>query len=202
MKKSLYVSFGWFCTLLFVFILAGCAGLGGAGSTSGGADDKSITSDDVLRPGDRVKISFSGMPVDQQMLPQEEQINDSGDIVLPYIGAVKAAGKSVGQLQRDIQAKYVPTYFRNLNVSVNTERFYFVGGEVKLPGRQPYLTGITVLKAIQSAQDFTDFADRKHVRLTRSNGRTEIVNCKKALENAQLDLPVYPGDTVTVPRGF
>ncbi len=146
--------------------------------------------------------SFSGLRTEFEMMPHEEQINESGNISLPLIGSIKSAGKTLGQLQMDIQNAYVPKYYKNLNISVTAERFYFVGGEVRSPNRYPYLSGVTVLQAIQSASDFTDFADRKHVQLKRANGKIEIVNCKKALNDPKLDLPVYPSDTITVPRGL
>jgi hypothetical protein len=38
------------------------------------------------------------------------------------------------------------------------------------------------------------------VKLTRVNGRTQTVNCVKALENPSLDPEIYPGDKVYVPR--
>ncbi|MDB6024871.1 MAG: Polysaccharide biosynthesis/export protein [Verrucomicrobiales bacterium] len=202
MKNSIFGTIFGFCLLAFVVSFTGCAILNDSTSSTNTVAIEPAPSTDILQVGDRVKITFSGLPIEQQMLPQENQINESGDISLPLIGTIKAAGKSVSQLQQDIQKAYVPRFYRNLNVSVGTERFYYVGGEVKHSGRLPYLGGITVMKAIQSAEDFTDFADRKHVRLTRSNGKIEIVNCKKALHDPKLDLPVYPGDTITVPRGF
>ena len=55
-------------------------------------------------------------------------------------------------------------------------------------------------KALQSAGDFTDFEKKKKVRLKRPDGTSAIVNCVKARENPKLDLPVYPGDTIFVPR--
>ena len=62
---------------------------------------------------------------------------------------------------------------------------------------------MTVLKAIQSASDFTDFAKKKKVQLTRSNGRKkETINCEKARQDPKLDLPIYPGDNIYVPRRF
>jgi protein involved in polysaccharide export with SLBB domain len=56
------------------------------------------------------------------------------------------------------------------------------------------------LKVIASAGGFTDFANKKKVKLTRVDGRTQIVNCPKALDNPSLDPEVYPGDTIHVPR--
>ena len=57
-----------------------------------------------------------------------------------------------------------------------------------------------MLKAIASAGGFTDFANKKKVKLTRVDGRTQTVNCVKALDNPSLDLEVYPGDKIHVPR--
>ncbi len=57
-----------------------------------------------------------------------------------------------------------------------------------------------VTQAIQSAGDFTDFADQREVRVIRANGRVEIVDCKAALEDPSKDLPVYPGDNIVVER--
>jgi protein involved in polysaccharide export with SLBB domain len=95
----------------------------------------------------------------------------------------------------------VPAFFKTLTVTVKIqERYFWVGGQVRFAGQKPYLSQMTVLKAIQAAQDFTDFADRTSVMLTRADGTTVIVNCKKALKNTKLDLPVYPGDRIHVPQ--
>ena len=69
-----------------------------------------------------------------------------------------------------------------------------------MPGRQPYLGPTTVLRAIASCGDFTDFAKKQKVRLTHANGKSVIVNCIKAQDHPELDPPVYPGDRIHVPR--
>jgi protein involved in polysaccharide export with SLBB domain len=65
---------------------------------------------------------------------------------------------------------------------------------------------MTVLRAIASAGGFTDFANRDKIELRRPNGEKYLIKWKKALENPKLDVPVYPGDQVTVhkrsPLGF
>ncbi len=201
MKDNITAKIFGLCALLLALLFAGCADLSGGGGTAQTAIEKP-PGNDILQVGDRVRIVFSGLRTEFEMMPHEEQINESGNISLPLIGSIKSAGKTLGQLQMDIQNAYVPKYYKNLNISVTAERFYFVGGEVRSPNRYPYLSGVTVLQAIQSASDFTDFADRKHVQLKRANGKIEIVNCKKALNDPKLDLPVYPSDTITVPRGL
>jgi polysaccharide export outer membrane protein len=97
----------------------------------------------------------------------------------------------------------VPDYYKEMTVTVKQQestRWYYINGEVRAPNRQIYNSRITVLKAIASASGFTDFANKTKVRLTRVDGRTQIINCRKALTNPALDLEVYPGDTIHVPR--
>jgi polysaccharide export outer membrane protein len=153
--------------------------------------------------GETVVVSFSGLSQDLEleMPPSTQIIKDDGTISLPYVGSVKAAGKTPGELQNDIHDLYVPKYFVRLTISVTSEdRVYYVGGEVKQPGRQLYVGATTVTKAIQSAGDFTDFANRGKVWLIRADGMRIKVNCNKALEDPSQDLPVYPGDQIQVPR--
>jgi protein involved in polysaccharide export with SLBB domain len=63
-----------------------------------------------------------------------------------------------------------------------------------------YAGPITVSKAITSAGDFTDFANRSSVILTRSNGDRFKLNLNKILAGDQPDPPVYPGDQIEVGR--
>ena len=148
--------------------------------------------------GDTIKVTFSGVPV--QIQPHEEQVKDDGTITMPYIGTIQAEGKTAGELQRDIHDWYVPAYYKRLTVTVTTDRqVYFVSGQVRSPNRQAYIGPTTVLRAINSAGDFTDFADRKRVILTRPDGTRIEVDCLKAAKDSTYDLPVYPGDKIEVP---
>jgi protein involved in polysaccharide export with SLBB domain len=156
---------------------------------------------EVLRVGDSLTITFMDTPT---TIPStEEKIKEDGTITLILNQTFKADGKTRGELEKEIRARYVPDYFKYLTVTVKRDvntQWYYINGEVKSPARQIYTSRITVLKTIASAGGFTDFANKKKVRLTRLDGRTMTVNCVKALENPALDLEVYPGDTVHVPR--
>ncbi len=156
---------------------------------------------DTLRAGDRINISFSGLPTPIEK--HEEQIREDGYINPPLLRrAIKAAGKSIGQLQDELQKLYVPDYFISATITVRRQdSYFFVGGEVKSPGQKPYLSEMTVLKAIQTAGDFTDFAKKTRVQVIRANGHKEKpVNCPKAIKVPKLDLPIFPGDQVIVPK--
>ena len=186
------------CLALWV---AGCAGSGSAGSASTGGAGAPTRPEfsDTLRKGDQVTITFSGNPTPPE--EQEERIKEDGTINLQYLGAIRAEGKTPGELQKEIQDGYVPKYFRRLTVTVKTEnRVFYVYGEVRSPGRLMYAGEITVLRAIASSGGFTDFAARGRVELVRANGEKVKVDSRRAADNAKLDLPVVPGDTIYVPR--
>jgi len=156
---------------------------------------------DLLHVADTLTIEFTDMPV--AFTPREERIKEDGTITLLEQKSFVAAGKTRGQLEKEIHDWYVPRFYRKMTVSVRQQgqtQFYYVRGEVRLPNRQVYISRITVLKAIASAGDFTDFARKSAVQLTRADGRNMIVNAKKALRNSSLDLEVLPGDVITVPR--
>lgn len=154
-----------------------------------------------LHVGDTVTITLSGPP-DEQLLPLEKPIKEDGTITLPDIGRVKASGKTPGELEDAIHDLYVPRVYTHLNVTVKTsnDRVYYVRGEVKQPGRMIYAGDITVSKAITSAGDFTDFADRSEVYLTRANGQRFELNLNRILSGQDPDPPVYPGDQIEVTR--
>jgi len=178
------------------------------GSTSSRVSDASANpvdgaqagSSDRLVAGNKVTITFSGNPSPPPK--HEEKIREDGYLSPPLLTKpVLAAGKTVGKLQEELQTLYVPDYFKSLTVTVSTEeRFVYVGGEVKSPGPRPYLPGMTVLKAIQAAGDFTEYGSRRNVTITRSNGRQETVNCSKALNDPKYDKLVYPDDRIVVKK--
>lgn len=152
--------------------------------------------------GDLVIVGFSGLS-DTNLQPHEERIKEDGTITLPQIGSVRAAGKTTGELQKEIRSRYVDgkIYKSDLNVTVKAqERYFYVSGEVNRASSYMWAEGMTVLKAIASAGGFNDFADRTKVIITRADGRQVTVNCKKAQRDPTLDLPVYPSDSVFVSR--
>lgn len=155
-----------------------------------------------LAPGDPIRVVFSGIAEPPQ--PHDEAIKEDGTITLPYVGAVKAEGKTTAELQKAIHDMYVPTIYKHITVTVSTERrVYYVQGQVRASGRQEYLGPTTVLKAVATAGDFTDFANRRKVVLTRADGTRIIVDCVRAARDSAYDLPVYPGDKIEVPmRGL
>jgi polysaccharide export outer membrane protein len=156
---------------------------------------------DTLRVGDKITIILTDIP--GAPLQSEQIIPEDGDVTVHLDLKTKAAGKTKRQLADDIRNLYVPRYYTRMTVNVKTEeRFVFVSGEVKLPNRYLYSGELTVLKVIATAGGFTDFANKKKVELSRLDGSIERIDCVKALADSSLDLAVYPGEKVFVPRRF
>ena len=171
-------------------------------SPGGGTSDVPlpVNSTDSLEPGNQITITFSGLSTIP--IPYVCRIREDGTISPPYLKhPVTAAGKTVGELESELEQAYVPDIYKTINVTIKTaDRFFYVGGEVRQPSRQIFIGRITVTQAIQSAGDFTDFADQREVRVIRANGKVDIVDCKAALDDPTNDLPVYPGDNIVVER--
>ena len=159
-----------------------------------------VNSTDSLEPGNQITITFSGLSTIP--IPYSCRIREDGTISPPYLKAlIIAAGKTIGELERELEKEYVPSIYKTINVTIRTaDRFFYVGGEVRQPSRQIFIGRITVTQAIQSAGDFTDFADQREVRVIRATGKVDIIDCKAALDDPTRDLPVYPGDNIVVGR--
>jgi protein involved in polysaccharide export with SLBB domain len=154
-------------------------------------------SSSVLQKGDTVTIAFSDLP--QPIPERKERIPDDGKLTLPFNVVVKADGKTAFQLEREIEKEYVPKYYVRLTVSVKPEdRYYFVGGEVKIQNRQQYIGRMTVLRAIDTAGGFTDFANRKKIEVRRSGGDKSNVNWYEAVKDPSKDPEVFPNDQIIV----
>jgi protein involved in polysaccharide export with SLBB domain len=216
--KKLRLWIGGFCSLLaLAVVLSGCqTGPTPTFSSGGGGFDPLFAADPlspgagggtndnrrwVFNPEDNINITFIG-PEGTLIPPFDGRISEQGTITLPLIGTVQAAGKTAAEIERDIHKAYVPQYYLRLTVTVRGQaRFYFVGGEVKVPNRYEWTGELTVTKAIQTAGDFTDWANKKNVTVTRADGSTiRSINCVKILEGKSPDVPVYAGDKIHVRR--
>lgn len=156
---------------------------------------------DEIRVGEKLTIIFSDTPP-PGMPAHEVTVSSDGTISLPYNQSLKVSGKPRFQVQQEIRSIYVPSYYKQMSVTIRAEdRFFTVGGEVRNPSRQLFVGTMTVLKAIAAVGGFTEFADKRRVDIIRSNGNKEKVDAIKAQENPQqFDLQIYPGDQIYVHR--
>jgi protein involved in polysaccharide export with SLBB domain len=189
------------CFALVIGLQLGCASLddGSASMANQPMATLNDSTDTRYRPGDRIEIQFTdtvGLPAAWQ-----QTVREDGTITLPLNKTVRASDLRKGELEAAIRDVYVPEILRRLTVNVRSDRrFYFVSGEVKLPGEKEHTGQITAMRAIATAGDFTDFAKKTKIEVFRSNGEKIELNGKKALRDPSKDVPVYPGDRVHVYR--
>jgi polysaccharide export outer membrane protein len=162
-----------------------------------------VAADYVIGPTDVLSIVFWG----DRDLSTEVTVRPDGKISLPLLNDIVAAGLTPEQLRsrltdaarRFVQSPVVTVVVRQ----VNNNRA-FITGQISNPG--PYvLSGpTTVLQLIAMAGGFTDYADRKHVLITRiENGvqRAFSFNYDNVVKQRDLtqNLILKAGDTVVVP---
>ncbi len=145
----------------------------------------------VLGPGDAVRI----ITFDAQQMSGDFTVGDSGDIAVPLLGDVHAAGLTAQQLQRKVTADLVRTgMFKQLSLVVEVAKYrpIFILGEVKSPGQYPYQPGMTVLTAVAAAGGFTYRAYEGTFSVVRTTDN-------KAIEgDATRQSLLQPGDVITV----
>lgn len=157
---------------------------------------------DVMRVGDKFIIRLTGVPDQEQQQVEEKQIPLSGDITVDYLSQpFHAAGRTATDVAAEIAAAYRDgKIYTNPNVTIiPEERYVSVGGDVRTPNRVIYSADLTLLGAINSCGGFTEYAERKAVRIIRGKDTFQI-DCTAAQKSAGADPPVYPGDQIYVPR--
>ncbi len=181
----------------------GTSGKTGAAATTTAPAAAATSADYRLTAGDKLRIEV----YKDTQLSQSLQIRPDGKITLPLVGDVVAAGRTSMEL-RDSISSSLKEYISNPVVTVivveTTPQVVYVTGEVNHPGALPLTSGrMSVLQALAMAGGFTDFANRKDIRIlrkTESGMKTLRFNYKEALEddNRSEPLQLLPGDTVVI----
>jgi len=162
--------------------------------------------DDVpLRSGDQVTIRLAGVPIEEiNQVSGNYTVDGVGNINLPYIGKIHAAGLKQADVQNSIESAYKTSGIYTapiVTVSVQFDRLVDIEGDVRVPQRVRYTPDLTLLGAVSAAGGFTDYADQSKVCILR-NGTRIFVNVKKVRQSLEADPAMQPGDKISVPRSF
>jgi polysaccharide export outer membrane protein len=161
------------------------------------------TADYRLSAGDKLRIEV----YKDTQLSQSLQVRPDGKITLPLVGDISAAGRTSVELRNAIAGaleEYIAKPVVTVIVTETTPLVIYVTGEVNKPGALAVTNGqMSIIQAIAMAGGFTDFADKKDVRVLRKSAtgmQTLRFNYKDALadDNRREPLPLLPGDTVIV----
>jgi polysaccharide biosynthesis/export protein len=145
----------------------------------------------TLGPGDQVRVITFG----EQTLTGQFSVADNGNVALPLLGPVPAAGLTTPQLADSIDAQLRgKDLLRHPSVAVEivTYRPVFVLGEVNKPGEYPYQPGMTMLSVVALAGGFTYRAFEDYAAVVRNELGKPIEG--RADDGALL----RPGDVVKI----
>jgi protein involved in polysaccharide export with SLBB domain len=180
-------------------------------TSMGALDDKH-----KLASGDRLSFRIVEDQVDtkEPLEPKALVVADTGDLEVPYLGRFPAVGRSCKQLAHEIKAALEKDYYYQATVIIAVElraksfgKVYVVGqvrqtGPIDMPGDEQ----LTLSKAILRAGGFTDYADKRHVKVTRKvdadtgASKTFTVDLNQVIEEGKTekDMLLESGDTIFV----
>jgi len=133
------------------------------------------------------------------------QVASDGTLTYPFIGEVRASGRSVGQIRGEIAQRlsnFIPDPQVEVRIAAYNSQAVVVSGEVKAPNRQP-LTSVplSLIEAINAAGGFSEDADLRDVTVQRG-GRVFNVDVQGFLAAGmtQNNPILRNSDVVNVPR--
>jgi polysaccharide export outer membrane protein len=199
--------------LLGLFIAIGWATLGFAAATTPSsaplpAPDLAAmmrAQEEDYRIGPLDTLEITVFQVDT--LNRTVQVDASGQVNMPLVGAVPAAGKTAQQLADAISARLTERYLQSAQVSVfvkqSLSQRFTVEGAVRTPGVYAIQGRMTLLQAIATAQGVEEAARLKKVvifRMIDQKRRAAVVNLNEVRTGASDDPQIYAGDVIVVPR--
>jgi polysaccharide export outer membrane protein len=164
-----------------------------------------------LQVGDRVSFRI----LEDRDEPKALTVSDTGELEVPYLGRIRAREKTCRTLAFEIKAQLEKKYYYRATVILavdvlsKTRGKVYVVGQVRTPG--PIEISVdevtTVSKAILRAGGFGDFADKRHVKLSRRKGAgsetvTLVIDVSEIWEKGRIesDVVVQPDDMIFVPE--
>ncbi|MFD0892732.1 polysaccharide biosynthesis/export family protein [Luteolibacter ambystomatis] len=178
----------------FLFALLAFAGLAASASAQ-----------TTIQPGQAIKIDLRGVPPeDAARVSGEYTVSDSGNVDMPMIGPVSAAGTSPASLGGRIAAAYKAAEIYtspSVNVIASSQQtlakqVVHVGGRVRRSGQVEFVAGLTIYQAIQQAGGADEFGAINRVLLTRG-GKVRKLDLKQEQFKSFV---LEQSDTIEVPE--
>jgi len=153
-----------------------------------------------LGPGDRLEVNVFGEPGMEALLVQ---VDGAGDIQLPMLDNVQAAGLSLGELQIKLKEGYGVHFMEPWVVVQLREplsRPIYLLGEFNQPGIVHMTSETNLIQALGAGRGLTERAYTRGSRLIRDD-RIVAVDINALLNRGRMDQNVWlqPNDTIFVP---
>ncbi len=138
-------------------------------------------------------------------LTKDYQVDLTGNIVVPLIGEVKAAGLTARELRANLVQRLGKDYFESPQVSVGIKssamRNVTVDGAVAAPGLYPVNGPVTLLQTIALAKGTSEAANPRRIAVFRQiqGQRMAAAFDLTSIRRGEAEDPqIYPGDIVVV----
>lgn len=155
----------------------------------------------LIGPLDTIQVDVFNVPE----LSREMQVDASGRISMPLLGAIEARGRTAAELAEAIENALRGRFVRNPDVTVNIKssvsQVVTIDGQVVEPGLYPVTNQMTLMRAIASAKGLSEFARQDDVVILRTVNRQKMAglyNIQAIRRGAYDDPPVYANDVIVV----
>jgi polysaccharide export outer membrane protein len=152
-----------------------------------------------LAENDLIKVDV--FQVDE--LDRDVRIDPQGRINLALIGTVQAGGKTISELETEIERAYGAKYLQNPEVSIFVEESagqkITVDGAVRKPGIYTVSSTSTLLEVVAQAGGFSEIADDQKTYIFRDVGGRKLVanyNVKNIRGGKARDPRIFGGDVI------
>ena len=129
--------------------------------------------------------------LDEESLSHTYNVDSDGTITFPFLGRIDVAGKTLREIETQIQTALRADYVKRAEVSVEITTFrsrsIYVMGEVKAPGKYNIDGPVTLLEVIAKAGSFTNSAGPMLI----------VQRYKDGMAAAVATTPAAPGNTDT-----
>ena len=153
----------------------------------------------VLQPGDQLEINILNLPEQEKKYP----IRADGTFFHPFAGEVKAAGKTLAELETLLRQRFKKELKRpefRIGVSTMAEGEAAIMGEVKSQGKFKFTSGTTVVDLLAQAGGVTERADLDGSFILRS-GKQISLNLGPSGQAELARMKVQKGDIIYVNKG-
>jgi len=156
-----------------------------------------------IGPGDQLNIEVWKDPT----LTRLVTVLPDGKVAFPMVGEIVAAGKTVAQLQKEIEGR-LSLYVKDVVVTVEVRQLnslqIYVLGSVRTPGRIALTSNVDVLQAMALAGGPDQFAKLSRIRIIRrEGGKTVIIPFDYddviAGKHLESNILLRRGDVIVVP---
>jgi polysaccharide export outer membrane protein len=196
----------------FFLILFSAMPLVGEGQTGPITSMDQLDSQTTIQIGDQITFRI----LEDEDPAASLTVSDSGQVQVPYVGSVMAINRTPRDLAYQIKRALESNLYKKATVMISVEKRtgrplgrVFLTGEVGRPGPLELKADerLTLSQAILESGGFSDFANRRKVKLVRAStpkAEIKIVDVSQVVTQGRADLDVVlkPGDVIVVPAKF